>query len=206
MNILNHKNLSDEDLVVQISLGNHLCFLELYSRYEKHAYKLCNEYMFVFVKDGLMLNDLISVALSSLVKSLKKYQPSKGLFFTFWKKIATHDLQDFATKYSYNIGGKMFNGLSLSDSVISTRRDDLYIELGTIDTYNEDRFLTEEFYQYVSQKVLGKDKKALKILKLLIYGYSVNEISIKTKISIKSIYYHISSLKKLYKLFISKLY
>lgn len=196
MNILNHKNLSDEDLVVQISLGDHLCFLELYSRYDKHAYKLCNEYMFTFVKDGITLSDLLSVALSSIVKALKKYQPGKGLFFTYWKQVATHDIQDYAHKYSYNIGGKMFNGLSLSDNVILTKSEKGYKEVGKMDHYSEDKFLTEEFYSYVSSKLFNKEKKALKVLRLLIYGYTVNEISKKCNMNIKSTYYHISTDRK----------
>lgn len=197
MIVLNHKNLKDEDLLMQVSTGDQIAFLELVRRYQEHSHSLAKKHIGSFSRDGLSISEVECIAQEALIKALKKYHPTKGTFYAYWKQVAIHSIQDFANKFSYNIGAKAFNGLSLNDSAIEIN-DYKVKDIGEQDYAMYDKIVTDDFLSYVAKRENKKGNKTLKVLKLLIEGYNVNEISKILKISNKTTYYHISVIKDLY--------
>lgn len=204
MNKLNHQNVTDEDLIMQIAIGDHLAFLELVKRYEIKAFILAKEYVSTYAKDGISIGDIASVASASLMKAMKRFEPDKGLFFSYWKQVAIHEIKDYASRNSYRLGAKAFGGLSLNDSQVENNGQ-VVLTVGQTEDASSD-LLSEDFLKYVEEKGQKANKKLAKTLKMLIYGYSVNEIAKALKISAKTVYYYIATLKKLYRVFITKLY
>lgn len=204
MNKLNHQNVTDEDLIMQIAIGDHLAFLELVKRYEIKAFILAKEYVSTYAKDGISIGDIASVASASLMKAMKRFEPDKGLFFSYWKQVAIHEIKDYASRNSYRLGAKAFGGLSLNDSQVENNGQ-VVLTVGQTEDASSD-LLSEDFLKYVEEKGQKANKKLAKTLKMLIYGYSVNEIAKALKISAKTVYYYITTLKKLYRVFITKLY
>jgi len=189
--------LTDNDLVYQIHLGDPEAFSLLFHKYQKYAVGLANQYKSIYSKDGFTLDELVSVALETFSKALKKFVLGKSTFYSYWRTYTLHAFMDYARANSYRFGARMFNGISLDAQIDDDPNANCLADI----VGEEDEEIYKRLDKIELQETLNKFNKKLKsmdrrILKYLIQDKDALYISKATKLSLASVYYHITLIKK----------
>ncbi len=164
----------------------------LLSKYEKHARILTSLFLNNFTKKsiGVTEEDLVYVALNSVVLGLQNFNPDFGTpFYSYWKEIASRELIRFVNENSYLAGAKMFSGAISLDELIDKHGD---TSVGDIlsskdDDFKEDLYLDDTSFE-ISEIIKAFPKEEQKALYLYAIGYTYNEICSTLNIPIKKVY------------------
>lgn len=178
--------ITDEELIYNIYLGNREAKELLYFRYEKKMGKTMKQYEITLKKNGYLKEDIEGLIWEYVGKSLGKYESKKGAFFPYCQKIVKMDLIDKLRKRSYeNYGIKVDN--QIEDKDIS------YCETFADSSVNLERAynLTE-----VIEMIKELGEKEYLIFELLYKGYSYKEIADIMKVSFKKVCNIVCSMRK----------
>lgn len=156
--------LTDEDLILLYLKGDFLALENLFKRYLKQVYN----FVFRFVNDKHIAQDLTQEIFLKVFKNIKKFKKDKN--FRIWLfKIARNAIYDFFKKKKEFI----FSDFEKEDDKDFKFEDYLLTEEGLSKIYN-DYYLLEKLKQEIN-KLKEKDK----MLYLLYYeqDYKLNEIA-----------------------------
>lgn len=168
---------------------NSFCLDLIIHHYTPYALKLAKDvYYSISTNNGISVEELYAVALSSIHIAVSKCKANEiKSFYSYWKKIAEHQMIAYIDKNSYLKGGKGFKGLFSLDEQSSTGL--LAEAFGSYDSTIYTHTLTSEFQNFVTTDQGGLNKKEKKVLSLYLEGYQLFEISRILKIPPSSISY-----------------
>lgn len=194
--------LSDDDLISMIQMGNEEAFRLLLTRYQTFGRTVVGEYLKNYPYDGLSFDELMSVVIAETYVAAKKYLPSKGNFYKYWRLVVRHGLNDYARTNSYQFGAKMFSGPSLDQEISEDFK--LSDVIGQNDDSESLNSSDAEFIKFLENHRNKLGKHDLDIVNLLKEGFDVKGIAKKLKISEKTVYYRLSVLKKMASMYLSR--
>ena len=116
--------LTDIELISLIREGKDENLSILYQRYEGRAKKLASDYYYSNKDNGIAFDDYYSRAIGALYIVVKKYDVKRAeSMYSYWRRVAEHEIQRLISQQSYFGGAKSFYGLSLDASI--SNEDDM---------------------------------------------------------------------------------
>lgn len=179
------QNLTDEQLLKKIKLGDETAENEIFNRYKDLVTKISRGYFIV----GGDLEDLIQEGMIGLYKAIKSYNETKATTFkTFAILCIKHQIQTAIRQANTQKNKLLSSAISFQNfTSSSTENIDFPIEL-IFDTTPAEKVINKEDYENLQQNIKScLSTLEYKVLQLYLQGYSYNEISKRLNISPKSI-------------------
>jgi len=182
-----YNTILDEHLHILIAQGNHEAFERLEKRYHFHAICLCNEILKQYEETGISVADLIVVCESSFRSIVEKYDAELSSFFSFWKRIVSHQIMEYLTDNSYTADASTFKGSISIDQELENNRSfaDLLCE---IDDNKNKRKRIADIKRIINRNLLHFTKQESSMLNLILDGYSIPDLEHSGIMSRSSLY------------------
>ena len=182
-----YNRLLDEHLHILIAQGNHEAYLRLKKRYSRYADCLVRDILDQYQGTGISYGDLASLCDNRFSNIVKKYDPQRCSFFTYWKEMNEQAIMDYLNENSYLGNAKTFRGFIHLDDELDERRivDDQIRE-------TDKAFLSLKARKEL-QRLMHKNKEVFKtqdfaVLNLVLDGYSIAELEHAGLLSRSSLY------------------
>ncbi len=163
--------------------------LELISRYEIHSKKLASElfqkYRFLYQVE---YDDLYCIILSQLFIAIGAMKVGNKSFYEYWKKLATHEANRYASQFSIDDNCKIF-----SLDMFNPERLSFFCD--SADYHNEALNMQSHLTILFENHFDKFDKKERDILVLYIAGYSMKEIAEETGLKYSTVRIRLSRIK-----------
>lgn len=189
------KQLTDEELIKKIKIGDEMAETELFSRYKDLVVKIARGYFIV----GGDLEDLVQEGMIGLYKAIKGFSDEKEASFkTFAVLCIKHQIQTAIKHANTNKNKPLSSAVSFqsfTENGTSENLDFLPIALILEDT-PEEKIIDKENFKSLNEKIKSHlSPLEFKVLKLYLQGYSYKEISSVLAVSSKSIDNSLSRIK-----------
>lgn len=187
--------LTDEELIKKIKIGDESAETELFSRYKDLVVKIARGYFIV----GGDLEDLVQEGMIGLYKAIKGFSDEKEASFkTFAVLCIKHQIQTAIKHANTNKNKPLSSAVSFqsfTENGTSENLDFLPIALVLEDT-PEEKIIDKENFKSLNEKIKSLlSPLEFKVLKLYLQGYSYKEISSVLAVSSKSIDNSLSRIK-----------
>ncbi len=192
---------SDKFIVSQIRKGKIEFISDLYGKYKFFARKLTHCYLLIHKDNGVTFDDIYSRAFESIDIACKHFNENKSVsFYTYWRTIAIHEIEDMLVEETYSGRAKAFYGISLDAPMVGG--DSTYSELyGVREPIETDEEVKERYKSIITNAQNGFSESEKCILLGLIDGKEHIDIRNKLKIGVSTYRYHyLKATEKLKKL------
>lgn len=193
-------NLRDYEIVTFIRKGKTEFVPVLYKRYKVLARQLTRCYLATNFGNGVSFDDIYSYAFESIDIALNHFDPEVSeSFYSYWRTIAAHEIEDMLKAETYSGEAKAFYGVSL-DSI--AYGDQCYSEIiGVSESYESDEEVLIRFKKLFRNPKNKFSKAEQIILSGLAEGKSHTVIRKKLGITQPTYRYHymnaVNKLKKI---------
>lgn len=196
-------------MIASIISGSRIAYSQLIEKYSAHSKLLANAILKTqpLKNNGYAFDDLVSIALYSVVIALKYYDIETGnQFYPYWKEIAKKEIYDFINKNSYSGEARIFsNYLPLSDACAPEGHISFEELVPSNDGYTLSEFISyDETSNRISEIAKTFSETDRKILYMLIIGCEIKDIKDRLNISASKIYQSLRRIKRKIKLNIDK--
>ena len=174
----------------QIRKGKNEFVSVLYEKYKFFARKLTHSYLVIHKDNGITFDDIYSRAFESIDIACKHFDEKiSSSFYSYWRTIAIHEIEDMLVEESYSGRAKTFYGISLDANILDD--ESTYSELyGVHEPFESDEDVKSRFREIINNPLNGFRKNEKTILLSLIDGKEHYEIRKKLKISTSTYSYH----------------
>ncbi|MGM9873428.1 MAG: hypothetical protein ACI31G_00705 [Bacilli bacterium] len=143
-----NKNLTDEELLIQIFLEDSISFNALLKRYTNYSKSIIYNYYIQNFSSGISFDYLMSQVPLSFFKAIKKYQIGNHSFYPYYLTILERDIVEFIKENSYQYDAKMFYGVFSLDEelpysedmcfkdIVGVFDDEMYVEIEYQEIFN----------------------------------------------------------------------
>ncbi|HPS19276.1 MAG TPA: hypothetical protein PLR04_04080 [Bacilli bacterium] len=186
--------ISDEECVLLAQTGNYDALHYLCLRYQKYSYGLAITFYNTNRQSGIMIDDLCSVAQSTILIAIKNFSNNIQLFYPYWRTIATNALIKYNQQNSYYHHAKTFNGVSLDQ-----QNDDYFSNdqiIGEPDLTMEKGIVEDTFLEIINDSNNGFTETEKTVMILTIEGYEPAEIMKIFKWTKSQVYYALKKAKE----------
>ena len=198
-----YNRLLDEHLHILIAQGNHEAYIKLKNRYHRYAESFSQEILSQYQGSGIARSDLVCICDACFIYVVKKYDPQRCSFYSFWKEIVEKSIIDYYVDNSYLANAKVFRGFLSFDDEFDERRiaDERVCEA-------DDKAIDEKRLKEL-RKIIIKNKKEFKprefmLLNMLIDGYDLSDLDHSNMISTSVLYLTFNSACEKLKLIIEE--
>lgn len=181
---------SDKYIVSQIRKGKNEFVSVLYDKYKFFARKLTHSYLVIHKDNGITFDDIYSRAFESIDTACKHFDEKiSSSFYSYWRTIAIHEIEDMLLEESYSGRAKAFYGISLDAKILDdeTTYSEVY---GVHEPLESDEEVRTRFKEIITDPKNGFKKTERTILLSLIDGKEHIEIKKKLKICTSTYRYH----------------
>lgn len=186
-----------------IAQGNHLAYLRLKKRYEKYSRIICKQALERNLDSGVTLADLFAVCSACFKEIILKYNPQKLPFYSFWKDVATQEINDYFLINSYNAKARTFNGIINLDEENDEKKLNLELIRETDEDYIREKNRRDAL-RIIDLNTTSFSHKELVVLHYILDGYTIKELEHGDLMSRSMLYLtYNNAIKKLRKIILS---
>lgn len=169
----NNTDLSDDELIQLMQIGNSKAQFEFYYRYEYNSFVLAKKF-YHYPNSGVTLQEFQAVCLANVYIALNKYIVGKNTFYSYWETIAKNACIEYLNENSYYGKARNFSGaISLDDTPDEEIENSQ--KLGTPDSDIYNNIARNELTHLIKNEKVGLTDNERVFLTLYLTGMDVQE-------------------------------
>lgn len=192
---MNYKEYNDYELIYQINDGDELAYNIMCSKYSSLIGKMAKNYYEKNKNVGIDYDDLYQEGLLALSNSLKDYDSSSSLFYTFFILCCKREMERLIKSSRRHKHMILNDSISLNESVKNV--EDIFIEdIISNDFDMEDYYISEDRCNKLYDFKYNLNNIEREIYELKLNNFSIKEISSLLDISYKKVDNSLQKIKK----------